>query len=111
MGDVTLSSSAVLAVTGLLACLASAIGVLFWRLDDSRQSQIAQAQTDADDKVEREREITDKMMPAVEENTRTLKRWIEIQEAIWERERRMEYRELPPGPPTTRRRSERDPGA
>lgn len=103
MGEVTLSTGAVLAVTALLGSLATAIGILWTRLDAARVSQIQQAVDSANDRVKREREITDKMLPGVEENTRTLKRWIEIQEAFWERERRLQElqpptRRLPQGP-------------
>ncbi len=106
MSAVTLSTGAVLAVTGLLGAMASAVGVLFWALIASKNDQIKQSQADANDKVKREREITDRLTPSVEENTRTIKRWIEIQESLLERERRVEYRELPP--PSRTRRTERE---
>jgi hypothetical protein len=99
--DISFSAAEIALITLLLGTLATPIGILFWQLDKSRKEQISQAEKSADDRVARERELTDKMLPGVEENTRTLKRWIEIQETLIERQ--VQMREMLPPPPTIRR--------
>ena len=90
MGDVTLSASAVLAITGLLAALSGAIGILFRALLSAKNEQI-----------ERERGLTDKLLPAVEANTSTLQQLVNVLARNQERERDREHewdreRERPP---------------
>lgn len=66
MEDITLSPGAVAAVTALLGGLVAAIGVLFFQLIASKNEQI-----------KREQELTNKLLPAVEEGNRTLQRLVE----------------------------------
>lgn len=82
MGDISLSSSAVLAVTGLLAALCGALGVV-WRQSQSRERELTDAIIRGkDSQILREQELTNKLLPAVEENTRTLQRVAELMQAI-----------------------------
>jgi hypothetical protein len=67
LSDITLSPGAVAAVTALLGGLVAAIGVLFFQLISSKNSQI-----------NREQELTNRLLPAVEEGNRTLQRLVEL---------------------------------
>jgi hypothetical protein len=74
VGEVTLSTGAVLAVTGLLGSLVSAIGILFYQLIASKNSQIS-----------REQQLTNELLPAVKESNRTLQRLVELIQAMEQR--------------------------
>lgn len=67
MGEITLSPSAVVAISAILGALATTIGVLFRALLSAKDAQI-----------KREQELTNKLLPATEENTRTLQRLVEV---------------------------------
>jgi hypothetical protein len=70
LSDVSLSASAVVAITALLGALGTTIGFLFRAYDGSQKAAIT-----------REQELTNKLLPAVEENTRTLQRLVEVFQA------------------------------
>lgn len=70
MSDISLSGSAVVAITAILGAMATAIGFLFRAYDGSQKAQI-----------KREQELTNKLLPAVENNTRTLERLVEVFQA------------------------------
>lgn len=72
------------AIGGLLSTLCGAIGVLFWALIASKNGQIQQATDAGKAQVIREQELTNKLLPAVEENTRTLGRLVELTTALME---------------------------
>lgn len=95
--DISFSAAEIALIVALLGAVTTPLGILFWRYDASLKAQVTQAEKNADDKVKRERELTDQMLPAVRENTETLKRWMEIQQMVLEQTRRQEqeYRELP----------------
>lgn len=80
MSDLTISGPAMAAVSALLLSLTSAIGVLFWALIGSLR-----------DRVAREKELTDRLVPAVEENTRTLTRLLEAIQRFSDRLERLEH--------------------
>jgi hypothetical protein len=67
LDGISLSASAATAVGLLLTSLSSVIGVLFWQLLGAKDRAIL-----------REQELTNKLLPAVEENTRTLQRLVEL---------------------------------
>lgn len=58
------------AISALLSGLCLAIGILFRALLGAKDAQI-----------KREQELTNKLLPAVEENTRTLQRLVEVMQA------------------------------
>ncbi len=66
MADITLSPGAIAAVTTLLGCLAGAVGLLFSQLISSKNEQIR-----------REQDLTNKLLPSVEEGNRLLQRLVE----------------------------------
>lgn len=70
MGDLSISPSAALAVSAILGALCTTVGFLFRAYDGSQKAAIT-----------REQELTNKLLPAVEENTRTLQRLVEVFQA------------------------------
>ena len=89
MDEVTLSTGAVAAVTALLGGLVAAIGMLFnssrarereltAELIAAKNEQIKREQ----DLVMREQELTEKLLPAVEEGNRTLARLVQLIETL-----------------------------
>lgn len=70
MEDISLSGSALVVISAIGGALATTIGVLFRALLGAKESQI-----------KREQDLTNKLLPAVEENTRTLQRLVEVWQA------------------------------
>lgn len=68
--DISLSTGAVVAVSGLLSALAGAVGVLFWALHASQNAQI-----------KREQELTNTLLPAVREISQIVLRLAETLQA------------------------------
>lgn len=58
-------------VTSLVGVLGTVIGTLFWQLLSAKDRAIS-----------REQELTNKLLPAVEENTRTLQRMVDLIQAL-----------------------------
>jgi hypothetical protein len=96
-------------ISALLAAYTTGVGILFRALLKAKDDQILAAERTAQDRVNREREITDRVIPAIEEHTATVKRLIQIQGQTWGREG-PEYRELEGPPPATTRRTARGAG-
>lgn len=74
VGEITLSTEAVLAVTGLLACLSGAIGVQYRTARARERELTADLIASKNAQIRRERELNDKLLPAVEQCNRILQR-------------------------------------
>ena len=85
MSDISLSASEIGVIVGLLSTVCGALGIIFRMYISEKDAHIASLQASiireqeiAEKRVLRERDITDRMVPILEENIKTVKMALDI---------------------------------